>query len=413
MMHLTRKFHYLSAAVFALIFYREIFTSYLQIDRGFYTIFSSVMFSATLLVTLLNSRLILPQSSRLILVPLITYALITILTCIHALSEGLNTAGIATRVSLLLMGFLSFLFGFCFNRGNFLRTLCWIFAPCYFIAALQFFEIAFISSDELSDKGRAFTGTHALGYVRVNGLVGNHIEFAIFCCLNALTVVTCFGKNEKIQRFSLLMLSAAGVIMAGSRAGIALYSLLLFIMFGSSMISAIRQVALLLAVVLIAAVAFPDSVTYIEHTFSTEKNFSARYSTALHLKEVLDALTYWREKPILGWGLGFNASLSNKIITDGSLLILLIELGALGLLGLIFCFMVYSYQLAFISPDFQTWIRYTLVILLIASSQVINSAMLLPTNAVLMAMFMASILSKAQFQYMERRNHFNLSTSPA
>lgn len=246
--------------------------------------------------------------------------------------------------------------------------------PVFVIAWMQFFVGVDSLPAILQADDRYFVGTNIYGYSRVNGLVGNHIEYN-FYSLVILWMCLYRAKVARHWRYTWISIFVlVSIFLSSSRLGIAVSSA--FLMYWYLFRAAGWRVWFFFVFVVFSGsvlifLYFEQLWVYIYGLFDLSDNWSAASSTETHVVEIFSALESFYLNPLLGKGFGFQAGMENKIITDGAFWIVLIESGILFLL--VYSLYVASFFQKTINMDLFSYIFIFHVIQFVNSS-VFNDA---------------------------------------
>jgi hypothetical protein len=187
----------------------------------------------------------------------------------------------------------------------------------------------------LRPDGRTYVGMNALGVPRVNGLIGNPIEFGYFAVV-MLSLNYAFRRRWR-RRWPSTLIEALGLLV------IVLASSRLFLLLAAVTTLAWRwrlagnlgRIVFLGMVVAVSVYAVTPGSYVREMAF----NWSTTASTQIHLDEMAIATTRFQVSPWLGYGVG-SESFDGKTITDGYWFAASLERGIVGMASLLAWFVM-------------------------------------------------------------------------
>jgi hypothetical protein len=390
------------ATIFFLLTYREFFNAFTPITRELITLVTLVVVSISLPVmnlSLGNKRSSAGHPSQIRWLPefgAVIYGIyfVTAIILLNYQPQSVVARYFTLGIFPIFISIVSnFSYGAKIVLARWLLLLC---MPIHFFAAQQFLFNEQSLGYSSFDSERAFIGQHFLGFSRVNGMVGNHVEYTLFVYLSSILAHIVYSRRP----IRLLFFTGFFVVLSafsGSRLGIVMSSVSLVL--GVVMVSSTsrKSVSVLLGLCVVSLflmVPFDEAIyQFLLNTFDTSLNKSAAASNILHLKEINDALTIWGQNPVLGNGLAHNLEQPSKIITDGLFFILLVE----G--GLVFVILWFGIFASIVAKLYQYWHLQVLIGILFLS-YFVNSAMSLMANAVfafvLFGLMLPSVITEKQ-----------------
>jgi hypothetical protein len=241
----------------------------------------------------------------------------------------------------------------------------------------------FLHSDD-----RYFISINALGKTRVNGLIGNHIEFALSCCLMYygyfLFEIHTKKKPHKVSLIDYVF--SALIIMSSSRVFFVIFGALFFVQKMSAQTRRLKNYAKFIPIVLaLFAVGKISGInTYVYEALFSPYNWSAMASTDQHYWEITNAIRSIVESPFFGNGVGDQAGDKSRLVTDGTVWALLVETGLFGTLTLLvyICTFV-SLPINDENPLSSDYLSIIVLSSLFLSSQLLNSSYMNILNSTL------------------------------